>query len=72
MIGVALTSNTRYLDAPGNVLLPESVTGLPGDSVANVTQIVTLDKDFLDSRTGRIPTKLMRRVDSGLRLVLDL
>jgi len=48
------------------------VTGLPKDSVANVTQIVTLDEDLLDGRTGRIPRGLMRRVESGLRLVLDL
>lgn len=72
VIGVALTSNTRHLDAPGNVILPGSVTGLSRDSVANVTQIVTLDEDLLDGRTGRIPRRLMRRVDSGLRLVLDL
>ena len=72
MIGIALTSNTRYLDAPGNVLLPASRSGLPKDSVANVTQLVTLDEDYLTERAGRIPPSLMRRVDDGLRLVLDL
>ena len=72
MIGIALTSNTRYLDAPGNVLLPASRSGLPRDSVASVTQLVTLDEDFLSERAGQIPRKLMRRVDEGLRLVLDL
>lgn len=72
MIAVALTSNTRYLDGPGNVLLPRSATGLPRDSVANVTQIVTVDEDYLDERVGRIPRRLMRGVDLGLGLVLDL
>ena len=72
MIGVALTSNTRYLDGPGNVLLPGSATGLPRDSVANVTQIVTVDEDYLGERVGRIPRRLMRGVDRGLGLVLDL
>lgn len=72
VVAVALTSNTRYLDVPGNVLLPGLVTGLPRDSVANVTQIVTVDEDYLDERVGRIPRRLMRRVDSGLRLILDL
>lgn len=72
VVAVALTSNTRYLDGPGNVLLPGLVTGLPRDSVANVTQIVTVDEDYLDERVGRIPRRLMRRVDSGLRLILDL
>ncbi|WP_420463676.1 type II toxin-antitoxin system PemK/MazF family toxin [Candidatus Palauibacter sp.] len=72
VIGVALTSNTRYLDAPGNVLLPASGTGLPRDSVANVTQLVTIDEDYLGDRCGRISPKLMSRVEAGLRLVLDL
>ena len=47
ILGVILTSNTRLLDAPGNVLLPATSTGLPKDSVANVTQIVTLDEIYL-------------------------
>lgn len=72
MVGIALTSNTRLLDAPGNVLLPSKATGLPRDSVANVTQIVTLDEDYLIKRTGRIAPILMAQVDAGLKLVLDL
>jgi mRNA interferase MazF len=72
VIAVVLTSNARLLDAPGNVLLPTRATGLPRDSVANVTQIVTLDEGFLTERSGRIAPKLMQRVDEGLRLVLDL
>ena len=69
---VVLTSNTRLLDAPGNVLLPTRNSGLPRDSVANVTQIVTLDEAYLSERTGRLPPKLMAHVDAGLKLVLDL
>jgi mRNA interferase MazF len=72
VLGVVLTSNTRLLDAPGNVLLPASNTGLPKDSVANVTQIVTLDLEYLTERTGRIPPRIMARVDAGLKLVFDL
>ncbi len=72
VIGVVLTSNTRLLDAPGNVLLPVRNSGLPKDSVANVTQIVTLDEAYLSERIGRIPPKLMAHVDAGLKLVLDL
>ena len=72
LLGVVLTSNMRLLDAPGNVLLPATTTGLPKDSVANVTQIVTLDEDYLSERTGRIPPRLVAHVDAGLRLVLDL
>ena len=69
---VVLTSSTRLLDAPGNVLVRQAESGLPRDSVANVTQVVTLDQDFLSERTGRIPPKTMAKVAAGLRLVLDL
>ena len=72
VVAVVLTSNTRLLDAPGNVLLPSKETGLPRDSVANVTQIVTLDEGYLRKRAGRIAPNLMARVDAGLKLVLDL
>jgi len=72
VLGVVLTSNTRLLDAPGNVLLPARSAGLPRDSVVNVTQLVTLDEDYLTTRSGQIPTRLMARVDAGLKLVLDL
>ena len=72
VVGVVLTSNARLLDAPGNVLLPAKATGLPRDSVANITQIVTLDEDYLSERVARIAPSLMAHVDAGLRLVLDL
>lgn len=69
---VILTSNMSLLDAPGNALLRASATNLPKDSVANVTQVVTLDEDYLSERVGRIPPRMMAEVDAGLRLVLDL
>ena len=72
VVGIVLTSNTRLLDAPGNVLLSSKATGLPRDSVANVTQIVTLDEHYLTDRTGRVAPGLMAQVDAGLKLVLDL
>ena len=72
VLGVILTSNARLVDMPGNVLLPAKSTGLPRDSVANVTQIVTLDEGCLSRRVGQIPPRLMARVDDGLRRVLAL
>lgn len=72
VIGVALSSNTRLLDAPGNVLLQAASTGLPRDSVANVTQLLTIDEDYLTDRAGQVSRRLMGRVESGLRLVLAL
>ena len=72
VLGVVLSSNPKLLDAPGNVLLPREPTGLPKEAVANVTQILTLDEDYLTERTGRVSTRLMAHVDAGLKLVLDL
>ena len=72
VIGVVLTSNTRLLDAPGNALVSAKASGLPKDSVANVTQVVTLDKDYLTDRVGRISPKLMAYIDAGLKLAMDL
>jgi mRNA interferase MazF len=71
-IGMVLTTNLRLIDAPGNVLVPKRSSGLPSDSVANVSQVVTLDRDFLSERTGKVPARLMAAVDAGLKLVLDL
>jgi mRNA interferase MazF len=72
VLAVMLTSNTRLLDAPGNVLVPASASGLPRDSIANVTQVITLDVAYLVERSGQIPPRLMAQVDAGLRLVMDL
>lgn len=67
-----LTSNARLLDAPGNVLVPESQSGLDRDSVANVSQIVTVDRDYLVERVGKISRTTMTQVERGLTLVLAL
>jgi len=72
VIGVAISSNMRLLDAPGNVLLQAASTGLPRDSVANVTQLLTIDEDYLTDRAGRISGRFMGQVENGLRLVLGL
>ncbi len=55
---------------PGNVFLPAAVSGLPRDSVANMTAIVTLDKSDLDERIGQLPTSLMDDIERGLRRLL--
>ena len=72
VIAVALSTNMRLLDAPGNVLVQGVDVGLPRDSVVNVTQVVTLDRDFLIERAGQVPSRLLSRIAAGLRLVLDL
>lgn len=69
---VAITGNLRLAEAPGNVLLPSAQTGLPKDSVANVSQVLTLDEGFLEEKAGMLPKRLLQRVDRGLLLVFDL
>jgi mRNA interferase MazF len=71
-IAVVLTSNLRLLDAPGNVLVPKRVTKLPKDSVANVSQLVTLDRTDLIERAGKVSAEILAAVSAGLRLVLSL
>jgi mRNA interferase MazF len=69
---VVLTSNLRLVEAPGNVLLPARAAGLPRDSIANVSQILTVDRGVLTERLKRLPPTLMDQVDDGLRLALAL
>ncbi|WP_202222310.1 type II toxin-antitoxin system PemK/MazF family toxin [Okeania sp. KiyG1] len=52
VIVVVITSNLELAEAPGNVLLPKKATELPRDSVANVSQVITIDKLFLEERVG--------------------
>lgn len=72
VLAVVVTSNQRLARAPGNVLLPAEISGLPRDSVANVSQIVTVEKSFLVERCGRLPDETIRRIEAGMRLVLAL
>jgi mRNA interferase MazF len=72
VIAVVLTSNLRLLDAPGNVLIPAGEAGLPRDSVANITEIITLDRDFLAASAGSLAPATLRSLDRSLRLALSL
>jgi mRNA interferase MazF len=67
---VALTSNLKWAAAPGNVLLDARATGLAKDSVANVSQLVTLDKTVLTERTGKLSRKKVDLILSGIDVVL--
>ncbi len=70
VVCVALTSNLRWGDAPGNVRLPARATGLPKDSVANVSQLVTLDREVLTERVGRLSASNLGLVLTGIDIVL--
>ena len=62
----------QLADVPGNVLVPARSTGLPRDSVVNVSQILTLDRSFMTEHAGTLPPRLQGSVDEGLRTVLQL
>ena len=70
VVCIVLTSNLRWSIAPGNVLLSAKHTGLDRDSVANVSQIVTLDKRQLTERVGSIPKRQMEAIFSGIDLIM--
>jgi mRNA interferase MazF len=70
VVCVALTSNLRWADAPGNVALDSAMTGLPKDSVANVSQVTTLDRDSLTDRVGVLPDSKLELVLYGIDVVL--
>jgi mRNA interferase MazF len=72
VIAVVLTSNLKLAQAPGNVLLSSKTTHLSKDSVANISQVITVDKTFLTERVGTLPRHLFEQVENGLRLVLNL
>ena len=72
VIVVAITSDLRLAEAPGNVRLQCRDRRLPRDSVANVSQVLTLDRRHLSTRVARLPKRIVRSVDEGLRLVLEL
>lgn len=70
VVCIALTSNLRWADAPGNVRLTARATGLPKDSVANVSQILTVDRADLTERVGRLSASQLELVLGGVDVVL--
>ena len=71
-LAAVITSNTGLAAMPGNVFVPATSSGLPKDSVVNVTALVTLDKTDLDDEAVQLPPTLMSDVDRGLRRVQGL
>ncbi len=70
VVCVPLTSNLKWADAPGNVLLKAEMTGLPKDSVALVAQVITLDRSVLTARGEKLSPEQVELILSGLDIVL--
>ncbi len=71
VVVVALTSKLKYAMLPGNVRLRKGEAGLPRDSVANVTQIATIDRQYVDARLGTVSKARLLQIWNGVRLVCD-
>ena len=70
VVCVPLTSNMEWGNAPGNVELPAKLAGLPKDSVANVSQILTVDRRTLTERVGKLPTAKLKLIIAGIGVIL--
>jgi mRNA interferase MazF len=72
VIIAVMTSNLTRAAAPGNVLVSSSQSGLVRDSVINVSQLFTVDRSTLTEKVGNLPSRSIRALDDGLKLVLAL
>ncbi len=72
VIVAVITSNTRLAEAPGNLAPTPAQSGLPRESVINVSQLLTLDKRYLSERVSTLPSEQVSGLNEGLRLVLSL
>jgi mRNA interferase MazF len=70
VVCVALTSNLALASAPGNVLLNQATTGLSRDSVANISQVITLDRSFLTERVAQLPVDMLEEILDGVELMI--
>ena len=72
IVVAVITGNLSLAKAPGNILLSKRSSGLPKDSVVNVSQILTIDKPFLSEHVNSLSKRKMEQIDKGLRLALEL
>ncbi len=70
VVCVPLTSNVKWAGAPGNVPLDAGTTGLPKDSVANVSQVVAIDRAVLDEHVSRLPREKLDLILDGIEVVI--
>jgi mRNA interferase MazF len=72
VVVAVITSNLKLAKAPGNIFLSKRSSGLPKDSVVNVSQILTIDKTFLFEHVSTLSKRKMEQINKGLRLFLEL
>lgn len=72
VIASVLTSNVDLANAPGNVFIKAHDSGLKKDSVINISQIVTVDKVQLTQKISKVRNSILKEVEDGIRLILNL
>jgi mRNA interferase MazF len=72
VIVISITSNLKLAEAPGNVRLSKTKSGLTKESVANVSQVSTLDKESLAEEIGKLDKLTMQQIDEGIKLALGV
>ena len=72
VVVAVITSNLALANAPGNLRLSRTESGLPKASVVNVSQLITIDRSLLTLRVKSFPAPLIQELSVGLRLVLGL
>ncbi|MCW3987024.1 MAG: type II toxin-antitoxin system PemK/MazF family toxin [Candidatus Bathyarchaeota archaeon] len=72
VICAVITSNLNLVKAPGNVRLSKKESNLPRESVINVSQIVTIDRSYITKCVGTVPKRILKQVEDGIKLVLNL
>ena len=70
VVCIPLTTNTAWMNVPGNVFLPSHVTDLPMDSVANASQVIAVDKELFIEHVGKLPRAKLELVLAALDAVL--
>ena len=67
---VPLTSNVALEAFPGNVLVPREASTLDRDSVAVLSLLGPVSREFLDPYpAGHLPGYVMTKIAAGIRLI---
>lgn len=70
---IVLAISTKGKDVPFHVpLTPEGSNGLSENSWCKCEQILTISKDRLTRRLGRVDDRKIQQIENALRLVLGL
>jgi len=72
VICAVITSNLNLADVGNNIFLNSTESHLPKDSVINISQIITIDKAYLYQPVGVVNSKILHRLDNGLKTVLGI